>query len=378
MENKVEISKKAISSKQLVALVFVIGLGMNVLNLPALSVMEGGRDGWLVMLAVAVFDCVALYCTLYVMEKLESVKFGKALSKTFSVIIGVAGFLWTLSKLSLIMGELRLFYGGTVFENIDWFLFLVVLGLLIAVMGAGGGRGLGRICELVLPLAIGSVAILLVTSFVGDIDFTNIFPSLYKNIDAVKSPVKFALWAGNYPVLLCFFKDVELKKHTKLFATGASAISGIAATVMSLPMSATYGAITHLISYGSNVSDMNQYVGSYNFGRIDLIIFTVWSVVLLIEAGVFQYACVRSISPTVGKSVPWLYSGIAFLSVYILLNTGMSCKFKLFEFATHYASVPAFILQLAVPIAAAIVVGIIVKFKNRSICAEAENEARSE
>lgn len=378
MENNQTRSKKAISSKQLISLVFVIGLGMNVLNLPALAVMEGGRDGWLVMLAVAVFDCIALYFTLLIMEKLENVSCGKALRRALCIIIGIVGFLWTLAKLALIMGELRLFYGGTVFENIDWFLFLIVLGLLIAVMGAGGGRGLGRICELVLPLAIGTVAVLIFTSFVGDIDFTNVFPTLHNNMGAVKSPLKFAMWSGNYPVLFCFFKDVELKKHTKLFATGAGAVSGIAATVMSIPMSATYGSITHLIAYGSNVSDMNQYVGSYNFGRIDLIIFTIWSVVLLIEAGIFQYACVRAMSATVGKSVPRLYSGIAFLAVYILLNTGMSCKFKLFEFATHYASVPAFVLQLAVPVIAAIVVCIVMKFKNKSEQAEAENEARSE
>ena len=377
MENNETRGTKAISSKQLIALVFVIGLGMNVLNLPALAVMEGGRDGWLVMLAVAVFDCVALYFTLLVMEKLENARCGKVLKRVLCIITGVVGFFWTLSKLALILGELRLFYGGTVFENIDWFLFLVVLGLLIAVMGAGGGRGLGRIGELVLPLAIGTVAVLIFTSFVGDIDFTDIFPTLHNNMGAVKSPLKFALWSGNYPVLFCFFKDVRLKKHTKLFATGAGAICGIAATVMTLPMSATYGAITHLISYGSNVSDMNQYVGSYNFGRIDLIIFTIWSVVLLIEAGLFQYACVRSMSAAIGKSVPWLYSGLAFLAVYILLNTGMSCKFKLFEFATHYAAIPAFVIQLAIPIAAAIVVGIMMKFKDHKTRTEAENETRS-
>ena len=82
-------------------------------------------------------------------------------------------------------------------------------------------------------------------------------------------------------------------------------------------------------------------------------------------------------SAAIGKSVPWLYSGLAFLAVYILLNTGMSCKFKLFEFATHYAAIPAFVIQLAIPIAAAIVVGIMMKFKDHKTRTEAENETRS-
>ena len=358
-------NEKQLSTKQLIALVVIIGLGLNMLNLPTLSVMEGGRDGWLVMLFITAFDCLSLFLTLLVMEKLEGLSFGEKAAKALKITLGAVGYIWGLGKLLLLMGETRLFYGGTVFENLDWLVFLVILGVLVAIMGAGGSRALGRLGELALPIAVLTAAILVVTTYVGDINFSDVFPTLYDNPDAIRSPLKLAMWMGNYPVLFAFFGSVKLKKSTKYFALGAGALTGLTASVLTLPMAATYGSITHLIAYGNNASDMNQFVGSYNFGRIDLIIYTVWSVVLLIETGVFQYACVRAASCVIGVYKPMIYSFSTSLIVYILLNTALSCKFKLFEFATKYASLPAAAIGVALPVLAAATVAVLYLVKNR-------------
>lgn len=357
--------EKSLSTKQLIALVFIIGLGLNMLNLPTLAVMEGGRDGWLVMLFITVLDCLSLFSTLLIMEKLEKLKAGKAIKRTLEIVFGIVGGIWALAKLLLLMGEARLFYGGTVFENLDWLVFLIILGVLTAIMGAGGSRALGRLGELALPIAVITVAVLVFTTYIGNVDLTDVFPTLYNNPGALRSPIKLAMWMGNYPVLLSFFGKVKLKKSTKYFGLGAGFLTGITSAVMTLPLSATYGSITHLIAYGNNTSDMNQFVGSYNFGRIDLIVFTVWSVVLLIEMGIFQYAFVRATSAVAGKYKPWIYSLSASLIVYILLNTALSCKFKLFTFASSIAGIPALVIGIGLPALAAVATAIAVYVKKK-------------
>ncbi len=345
---------KAISSFQLICMTFIIGLGLNMLNLPALLVMDGGRDGWLVMLFLSVFDCAALYCTLAVMDFLKKGKYDGKAYRVLKIIFGVILFFWTLCKLMLLIGEARLFFGKTVYDNLDWLVFLGLLCALAAVLGGGGARGLGRLCELLMPIALVTVAVIVLTAFSGDVDFGNIFPTLYNNAEAFKSPLKYALWTGNYPILFGFFRNVEFKKHTKLLSVSAAAISGALATALTFALSAAYGSVTQLIYYGNNAADMNQYVSNYNFGRIDLIVFTVWSVVLLVETGLFQQGCVRALTSVVGVKKPWLYSWLTALAVYILMHTVAPCDVRLFNFATVYAAPLAVGIQLLPLIAAAV------------------------
>ena len=345
---------KAISSFQLICMTFIIGLGLNMLNLPALLVMDGGRDGWLVMLFLSVFDCAALYCTLAVMDFLKKGKYDGKAYRVLKIIFGVILFFWTLCKLMLLIGEARLFFGKTVYDNLDWLVFLGLLCALAAVLGGGGARGLGRLCELLMPIALVTVAVIVLTAFSGDVDFGNIFPTLYNNAEAFKSPLKYALWTGNYPILFGFFRNVEFKKHTKMLCVSAAAISGALATALTFALSAAYGSVTQLIYYGNNAADMNQYVSNYNFGRIDLIVFTVWSVVLHVETGLFQQGCVRALTSVVGVKKPWLYSWLTALAVYILMHTVAPCDVRLFNFATVYAAPLAVGIQLLPLIAAAV------------------------
>ncbi len=345
---------KAVSSFQLVCMTFVIGLGLNMLNLPALLVMEGGRDGWITMLILSVFDCAALYCTLAVMDYLKKGNFNGKAYRVLKIIFGVVLFLWTLCKLMLLVGEARLFFGKTVFDNLDWLVFLGLLCGLSAILGGGGARGLGRLCELLMPIAVVTVIVIVLTAFSGDIDYGNVFPILHNNGAALKSPLKFALWTGNYPILFGFFRNVEFKKHTKLFSVSAAAASGALATALTFALSAAYGSVTQLIYYGNNAADMNQYVSNYNFGRIDLIVFTVWSVVLLVETGLFQHCCARALSGIIGIKKPWLYSWLSALAVYILMHTVAPCDVRLFNFATAYAAPLAIGVQILPLVVAAV------------------------
>lgn len=351
-----------ISSRQLIAVTFILGLGLNMLNLPAVAIMEGGRDGWLSMVFITVIDCAMLYLTLLLMQKMR-VENPKA-AACLKIIFGVVGLVWTMAKLVLLFGEMRLFYGETVFENLNWTVFLALIGALAAILGASKARSLGRLCELALPIVLTTSVLLVFTSFVGDVDYSDVLPMLYKNPAAIKSPWRLAMWTGNYPVLLGMFSKVEFKRGTKLFCVGAAAVSGMIATVITFALSAAYGSIRDLISYGSNASDMNQYVGGYNFGRIDLIIFTVWSVTLIIECGIYQFTAVRCFSAVIGIDKPKLYSFILAAAVYLVMNFGIDCKFKLFEFAYRFASPFAAAVQFVLPPIVAAVFGVVTAVKH--------------
>lgn len=347
--------KDSVSSKQLIALTFIVGLGLNILNLPALTVMAGGRDGWFTMLLIGAADCLLLYCTLFVMDKMKRSRRAMGAAKVFSAVFSVLFALWAAVKLILILGEIRLFFGKIVFENLDWLVFLVLPLALVGVLGASTCRGMGRLSELALPLGVITVAVLLFTAYAGDVKLSDILPILYKNTDALTSPLKLMLWTGNYPVLFCLFKKVDFKKHTKLLCTGAAAVCAAVAVAFTLALSAAYGSVSFLIDYGSNASNMTQYVGSYNFGRIDLIVYAVWSVVLLVEAGLFQMAAVRAIGWTAGRQMPRLYSAAIAVSMYALLSFLFPTSNALFDFATGFASLVTGVLQVLAPLTAALV-----------------------
>lgn len=338
----------SVSSKQLVALTFIIGLGLNILNLPALCVMTSAGDGWIAMLIISAADCLALWFTLLIMQRASRAAAKGKLQRVLSACFNTILLLWAAVKLTLLLGETRMFFGKIVFENLDWLVYLVIPLALIAVLGAGGCRGMGRLCEIVLPIAAGSVLIIVITTFAGDTNVGDIFPSL-QTADAFVSPLKLMLWTGNYPVLMCLFKNVKFKRHTKLFCVSAAAVSAAAASAITLALSASYGALAHLIDYGSNASNMTMYVGSYNFGRIDLIVFTVWSIVLLIEAGVFQLCCVRAASNIFGREKPRLYSAAVAVIMYALLNFVLPTNNHLLCFATGVTGYIAGAAQFLLP-----------------------------
>ena len=348
----------ALSSHQLIAMTFIIGFGLNMLNLPAVLVMDGGRDGWLAMLFITAVDCVALYFTLLVMRRFREVNVSGKAYKIIRTVLAVVFLIWSLGKLMLIIGEARMFFGKTVFANLDWLVFLGLLGALAAILGAGGGRALGRLCELFLPIAAVAVIMLVVMSYSGGTHFSDVLPILHNNADVLKCPIKYALWTGNYPVLCVLFRNAEFKKHTCAVSTAAAGISGIMAAALTFALSAAYGNMRQLIYYGSNAADMNQYVSNYNVGRIDLIVFTVWSVVLLIESGIFQHAAVECVSAIIPKSYPHIYSVAVGVVVYVLMNLLVPCDVRLFTFATKYMPYYSLAVQTALPAVGAAAVAV--------------------
>lgn len=347
--------RNTVSSKQLIALTLIIGLGMNLLNLPALAVMDAGRDGWIVMLIIAAADCLGLYCTLIIMQKLRSSQTKGKAGIVLKTVFNAVFFLWAFAKLVLLLGEARLFFGKIVFENVDWLILMALMCALTAVLGGGGGRGIGRLAELMLPLTVVTVAVLLITSYAGDVHLSDVLPAMYNNSSALKTPLKLYMWASNYPVLFCLFKDAEFKKRTKLYCVTAAAASGLVAAALSLVLSASYGHITYLIEYGSNASNMTQFIGSYNFGRIDLIVYTLWSVALIAEAGLFHHACSRSLTGIFRKERAGVYALSVAAAAYCLLNFLLPTSTLLYEYAAVYLPLPAVVLGFALPVTAALV-----------------------
>lgn len=364
-------SEKALSSKQLIAVVAIIGLGLNMLNLPALAVMQAGKDGYIAMLVMVAADCAALWLTLWTTENLRKVEWGRRVTAVLRVAAGVIGGAWSIAKLVLIVGEARLFYGETVFENLGKTAFSIFVCALIAVLGSGGKRAVGRLAELAVPITAVTAAILVFTSFVGDMDLTDVLPVLEGKEKVLFAPVKLALWTGNFPVLFCFCGDVEQGEYVKTKAVCTAATCGAAVVLLTFVLGAIYGSVTHLVFYGSNASSMNQYIGSYNFGRIDLIVFVLWSVALFIEAGVYSLSLVRSLSFLTKRDRPRLYSFIGAATVYAILDFVLTSKNSLLIFATEYAALPAAVIEFLLPPLVAVAVWITKKKKDE----KKENDA---
>lgn len=341
--------QKALSVRQVTVLVFITAVAVKMFMLPSLLAAEIGRNAYWGMLAYIAIDFAVLVLVAFAIRRVKCGFYQlleRTLGRIVSRIVVALSVAFLLFKLTLILGEVRIFFSESVFEDFGWALYILPLLALMAYAGAKSLRFLGRTAEIVVPFILVSMVLLFILT-AGKVDYSNLLPVLK---DGGGDWTKFSVWLGDYSVMVVFIGKVDKGKAPKTRWLLGGAIGALAVEAFTVMICAAYGNLSHLLEYGHNLGAMAQHSGTQNFGRLDLLVFTVWVAAVIVKLMLYMYAVSRHTAfvTTVQKPLLWALSAAAVvyvLAVFVLPTVG-----ALYGAAAGWVRYLALVEQFALPV----------------------------
>lgn len=342
-----------VSLRQFILLTFLIGMAMKMFNLPVLMLRLCGRDAFSVLIVELVIDLALLALVVAVVAssgglgfyELLAASFGKVFAKA---VAAVSGAFW-LIKLYFMLVDVRLFFSNTVFPSSVGALHLLPLIAVLAYFASRPLSSAGRLGEIFAPLAAAGMVLLGLLTF-PHVDFGGLRPQLADGAaDLGKGLVSLPMWFGDFTLLLTATGRADGGKKLA-FSMIAAVVSFAALTLFSAVLFASYGDMPDLLTYGHSISSIAQYdVGSFRFGRFDLVVFCMWLSAVFLSAGMIAAFFSRSMAYLFGGRAGAVVSaagGVALLAAMALsVNLNLAT-----EAAMKYFALSAAIVQYGLPV----------------------------
>ncbi len=311
------------SSKQFILTVFILSLATNMFLLPIYLIQSAGRDGYIVLSIVAVFELVILALILAVMKLSPDTDFFELLTRTFGkvaakIIVALfAAFLFF--KLAVSATETLTFYTDNVFADFDMSIMTVLLLVFLAAVASHTLRALARLNELITPLILAGIAVLITIVIATGFDLANILPAV-REPDGFKYALAHHLaWLGDYAPLMLFIGRTHVKKHTVAFSAASGAVGMAIVVFFGVVMCAAFGNVPLLADSSTNISSVLQFSLGNVYGRIDVFSSVLWSVAEFVETALFFYAVCRCVEFVIGRNAHVAVAIAMCAALYVVL-----------------------------------------------------------
>ncbi len=347
-----KIENSLITQRQFLIMVFIGGMVIKGFMLPSLLMLTSGRDGIFVMIFYFLVEIINLTCIAILIKRYPNKNFFLMLEECFGKIISrivVFTFLIAaVAKFVLNLSEVKAFFSSSMFSSLTWEIMVIPLIVVCFVTGVKSLRILGRSAEIFFPFIVLCLGFLAFILF-GEAKLENILPlGEYGIRPVLKGIAQFPVWFGDVIVMSVAMGNVKPEKRFVTYTIVTRAIVAVSVTMLATVMFATYGNIIPLIKHGHNVTSLTQYdLGSQEFGRFDLLLYSVWLFGVFIKMAMNFYFCLRSVAFIINKPsyyvIGAMLSAIAYVlsvfvfptlsSVYMLsTTTWIKCIFAFMEY----------------------------------------------
>lgn len=297
---------KQATSKQLIAIIFILALATKMFLLPISLIQSIGRDAYIALAIFGGIDLIVLGLLLATIKlspdvdffELSKRAFGNVGAKIFVALVA----LFLFFKLNISTTESLTFYADNVFADFDTSLMIIVLLIFLTAAACHTLRALSRLNELLTPVIILCLALLAVIVIMTGFDLANILPAMRAPKSFATDTARHAAWLGDFMPLLLFIGRTRTKKHTAAFSAASGAIGTATALFFSIVMCAAFGNVPVLADTSTNLSSILQYSIGNVYGRIDLFSSVLWSISAFIETALFFYATCRCVAFVIGKN----------------------------------------------------------------------------
>ena len=363
-----------VNFRQFLCMTFIVTISMKMFMLPVIMMRVAGRDSFVSLCLTMAADFLLLLAVCAVMhlagEKnlfdLLSSAFGKTFARAALCLVGV----FYLFKLFVILADVRIFFSTSVFSSTMSPVHLLPLIVLMGYFAFKPASVTGRISELITPAVFVSM-ILLSLMTLPEVDFSNVLPLAAEGWERIfLGTYSFALWFGDFAVLLAMTGRVKNGGGKLYFSLIAAAVGAAFMLTFSTALFSAYGDMTEVLTYGHNISNMTQYgAGSYKFGRIDLIIYTLWLSAVLLSAGLMMIFFTRAVSMSFGeKAARWTtVAACAALFVCTMIFSELN---RVTEFMSSVFWAPALVVQYLCPLLC-LIAAVVCRIRGRRAAKEA-------
>lgn len=210
-----EKSDKQSTSKQFIAVVFILSLATKMFLLPIYLIQSAGRDAYIALAVMCAFDLVMLAAWLVTMRLSPDTDFftllSKLIGKVGAKIFVAAVALFYFFKLNVVTTETLTFYSDNVFADFDAAIMIFVLLIFLASVANHTLRALGRLNELLVPLIVLCILILGTIVVMTGVDVFNVLPAM-RDPDSFNSALfRHAAWSGDFTPLALFVGRTQRK-----------------------------------------------------------------------------------------------------------------------------------------------------------------------
>lgn len=339
--------------KQFMCLTFLVALAMKMFMLPVLLMRVSGRDGFLVMVIALVADLLLLVLVSAVIHAAGDHTFFDVLSRAFgkvaAKIIALITAAFYMLKLFMLIADIMIFFSTSVFDSTMSSLHLIPLIVLFGYFAFKPLSATGRLSELFTPIVIVSM-LLLGALTLPEVDFSGLLPFVGEGWEPVtQGLITFTLWFGDFTVLLVLTGKTDGRGRKMYFSLIPAAVGGVLLLTFASVLFSAYGDMPEVLTYGHNISNMTQYaVGSFKFGRFDLVIFCMWLLAVLVSAGLMATMIAHSMDFVLGESLGKLGTVAAGIAIFTLLVIFSDLN-AVTAFVTENLWLPSLIVQYALP-----------------------------
>lgn len=378
---------KQSSSRQLVAIIFVLGLATKMFMLPVFLIRTAGRDAYIALAVFCAIDLIALIFGIIALKvspntdffALLQKTFGKPLAKIISLIIG----LFMFAKLIIATTETVTYYADNATSDFKMPFMIIILMIFLIAVSAHTLRSICRLNEFVAPVIIVCIVVLATIVLATGFDFANILPVMRSPAAFEKAIFSHSVWLGDFTPIILFIGRTKLKKHTGLCVGAAGFISCAVSVFIAITMCAAFGNVPQLVDAGTNLSSILQFALGNAYGRIDMMSSVLWSVGAFIEVAVFFYCSSRCFAYVIGRNEHFWIGVVLAVILYILqvLFFGDTTVFALTVSCVPFSAVMG-VMSVIIP-ALALLCAIVNRIKTKQKKnddpdrAEAEDENRS-
>lgn len=287
---------KKISGMQCALILCITTIGLNFLVFPALFAKYAFSDVYISVAIGLAIDFLFCAIVLGVMKNNPNVTlqqlivraFGKVIAKILIFLLAVHLF----CKGILIIKEIHNYFNETLFDDINWFVYVIPLLVLIGYMVLKDFRTFGRTIQLFIWL----IALALVVSVVipaTQADFSNLLPIFENGVAGVFVGVfRCSFTFGDYLILFLLMGKVEFKPKTTKTVLTWLLVTDIFVVGFYIVFSAVFGdtglnhslALSELLLYTS----INTLNGSINWLNI-----LFWLIILFLQVGIVMLSSAK-------------------------------------------------------------------------------------
>lgn len=316
---------KKISGMQCALILCITTIGLNFLVFPALFAKYAYSDVYISVAIGLIIDF--LFCTivLAVMKKNPNVTLMQLIGRNCgSVVAKLLGLLLAVHlfcKGILIVKEIHNYFNETLFDDIDWVVFVLPLLVLIGYMTLKDFRTFGRTIQFFIWIIILALIVSVIIP-ATQADFSNLLPFFEKGVIGIfQGLFRCSFTFGDYLVLFLLMGKVDFKPNTTKTVLSWLVVTDVFVVGFYVVFSAVFGnaglnhslALSELLLY-TNINTLN---GSINWLNI-----LFWLIILFLQVGILMLGTAKLISECFNiKSkmvVMFVVDGFVFLTVALL------------------------------------------------------------
>lgn len=292
MRNNVKMS-------QLALLLLILLPGGKYISLPVILATQVGRDSWIVVALLLLFDLVALSMLLWgIRHNVNKYNFVQILDSSIGVVGRIVVLVIMLCWLSLRMITLatsmyNVFYVAFGIKA-NWLGYVLPLIAVMLFLISRGFMCIARLNQILSPLIFIAVLSIIVYPLLT-VDKSNLLPILSGGADSVLgSLLGNNFWFADYFFLYFVLGDIKITKGSSAFVLFCFGVGALLCVAMNGVFIALYGALAPYTDLAmSKVSQYSLVLSSS--GRLDWLSLSVWTLSVFIKLSVLAYSIYVSI-----------------------------------------------------------------------------------